>query len=176
MEETKDEGVENPLISRSNAPSKEPSFSNNGVPSSDLTPCTPRFCVNQVKLDPKPTKVYGGEEDKTQSRRTSFLEPSPSRPLSMVDVMNTIGYATHDAVPMTIFYRNDASQSDVAKARPTLRELRKGFEEDHEQQVCNVLSGFGFYFRQNDNYSTCMLDCTFWTGLRTIRIFYFFCH
>ncbi|KAJ7391817.1 hypothetical protein OS493_016106 [Desmophyllum pertusum] len=36
---------------------------------------------------------------------------------------------------MTVFYRNDNSQSNSAKkSRPTLRELRKGFEEDHEQQ------------------------------------------
>lgn len=50
--------------------------------------------------------------------------------------MDTIGYATHEAVPLTMFYRNDASMVGKAKARPTLEELHKGFDELDEMEVC----------------------------------------
>ena len=44
---------------------------------------------------------------------------------------NTIGYSTHEAVPMTVFYRNELSQGKPkGKARPTLDQLRKGFENE----------------------------------------------
>ena len=116
----KGEGSENP-----GAPSIKPSASKDGP--------SLRFCVNQVDLDPPNTD--GEVED--PSPRMNFPEnQSPGRRLSTHDESETIGYATHDAVPMTVFYRNDNSQSNSAKkSRPTLRELRKGFEEDHEQQV-----------------------------------------
>ena len=56
---------------------------------------------------------------------------------------NTIGYSTHEAVPMTVFYRNELSQTQgkpKGKARPTLDQLRKGFEsEGPETQVGNLL-------------------------------------
>lgn len=54
--------------------------------------------------------------------------------------MDTIGYATHEAVPLTMFYRNDASMAGKAKARPTLEELHKGFDELDEMEVCNILT------------------------------------
>ena len=38
----------------------------------------------------------------------------------------TIGYSTTEAVPMTVFYRNEDSLSNVCKQRPTLQELHKG--------------------------------------------------
>ncbi|XP_028397037.1 solute carrier family 12 member 2-like [Dendronephthya gigantea] len=46
---------------------------------------------------------------------------------------NTIGYGTHEAVPMTVFYRNDSSHvqgNAKGKSRPTLDQLRKGFESN----------------------------------------------
>ena len=89
-----------------------------------------RFNVNQVNLDPNQEE----EEDKNDdySPRMNF----PDSQMSVDDATTTIGYATHDAVPMTVFYRNENSQSNsTKKSRPTLKELRKGFEEDHEQQV-----------------------------------------
>lgn len=52
--------------------------------------------------------------------------------------MDTIGYATHEAVPLTMFYRNDASMAGNAKARPTLEELHKGFDELDEMEVGNI--------------------------------------
>lgn len=119
-----DEGL-NPKENQA-PPSSEPSAaSNDDVPSL-------RFCVNQVNLDPS------GDDTPDPSPRMNFPETTtPSRPLSTHDAVDaTIGYATHDAVPLTVFYRNENSQSNsTKKSRPTLQELRKGFEEDHEQQV-----------------------------------------
>lgn len=118
----KGEGYENPMDKRTT--STKPS-----APSL-------RFNVNQVKLDPEENTDDGPDP----SPRMTFPETqTPSRPLSAHDATTTIGYATHDAVPMTVFYRNENSQSNSAKkSRPTLQELRKGFEEDHEQQVSHT--------------------------------------
>ena len=57
--------------------------------------------------------------------------------------MDTIGYATHEAVPLTMFYRNEASVPGHAKARPTLAELHKGFDELDEIEVglCDLFTG-----------------------------------
>ena len=57
---------------------------------------------------------------------------------------NTIGYQTHEAIPMTVFYRNENSHLEgkpKAKARPTLYELRKGFDTNNppENEVCIAL-------------------------------------
>lgn len=120
------EGFENPM--EKHAPSTKPSID---APSL-------RFCVNQVNLDPKEDNT---DDTDNPSPRMNFPETTtPNRPLSTHDTGNdTIGYATHDAVPMTVFYRNENSQSNsTKKSRPTLKELRKGFEEDHEQQVWSL--------------------------------------
>lgn len=61
------------------------------------------------------------------------LEEVPASPKSP-DEMATIGYATHEAVPMTLYYRNQGSQeSSAGKNRPTLLALRKGFKEMPEE-------------------------------------------
>ena len=41
---------------------------------------------------------------------------------------NTMGYLTHDAVPLSVFYRNQDSMENIASAdkRPTLDQLHKG--------------------------------------------------
>lgn len=52
---------------------------------------------------------------------------------STIHDMDTIGYATHEAVPLTMFYRNEASVPGKARQRPTLAELHKGFDELDEQ-------------------------------------------
>lgn len=118
------EGFENPMDKH--APSTKPSSSD--APSL-------RFNVNQVHLDPNEDNADDVDDP---SPRMNFPETTtPSRPLS-TDDSDTIGYATHDAVPMTVFYRNENSQNAVKKSRPTLKELRKGFEEDHEQQVWSL--------------------------------------
>ena len=51
---------------------------------------------------------------------------------------NSIGYSTHEAVPMTVFYRNASSRGPgkaKGKARPTLDQLRKGFEKGSNEEV-----------------------------------------
>lgn len=107
------EGFENPMENHatSTKPSEVPSL---------------RFNVNQVK-DPN-------VDNTDPSPRMTFPETTTPRPLSTLDT-DTIGYATHDAIPMTVFYRNENSQNAAKKSRPTLKELRKGFDEDHDQQV-----------------------------------------
>lgn len=86
-----------------------------------------RFNVNQ--LSPSQDEEEGIDD---HSPRMDFPD-SQTPPAS--DESRTIGYATHDAIPMTVFYRNENSASNSAKkSRPTLKELRRGFEEDHEQQ------------------------------------------
>ncbi|EDO41391.1 predicted protein, partial [Nematostella vectensis] len=47
----------------------------------------------------------------------------------------TIGYATNEAIPMTVFYRNEHTQTGQKQYRPTIQELQKGFEDDTDQQV-----------------------------------------
>ena len=48
----------------------------------------------------------------------------------------TYEYRTHEAPPMTIFYRSENSQFHAAKQRPTLQELRKGLENDKVGKTC----------------------------------------
>ena len=50
----------------------------------------------------------------------------------------TIGYSTTEAVPMTVFYRNEDSLSNVCKQRPTLHELHKG-KDTKRNKVCGIL-------------------------------------
>lgn len=98
------------------------------------TPVGQRFSVEQVKNnmdDDESEDIDSG----TQSRGFS---DSQSRPISIME--GTIGYATNEAVPMTVFYRNEDSQRHGIKQRPTLKELQKGFGEDPEQQVRNSKS------------------------------------
>jgi len=52
----------------------------------------------------------------------------------------TIGYSTTEAVPMTVFYRNEDSLSNVCKQRPTLHELHKG--KDTKRNKDKPKSGF----------------------------------
>lgn len=49
----------------------------------------------------------------------------------------TIGYSSTEAIPMTAFYRNELSLSNVGKQRPTLQELHKGNEKSNKRgKVC----------------------------------------
>ena len=47
----------------------------------------------------------------------------------------TCGYATNEAMPMTVFYRSQHSQGHSGKQRPTLQQLRKGFENDKVREL-----------------------------------------
>ena len=65
-------------------------------------------------------------EKDTDSSPTDII--SPKSPTGAEQF--TFGYATNEAIPMTIFYRSQHSQGHGGKQRPTLQELRKGLEND----------------------------------------------
>ena len=53
---------------------------------------------------------------------------SPQSPIGAEQF--TFGYATNEAIPMSIFYRSQHSHGRDGKQRPTLQELRKKLEGD----------------------------------------------
>lgn len=63
----------------------------------------------------------------------SPTQPNDNIGHNQTTLHDTIGYATHEAVPLTMFYRNEASQPGKSKQRPTLAELHKGFDELDEE-------------------------------------------
>ncbi|XP_066916127.1 solute carrier family 12 member 2-like [Clytia hemisphaerica] len=82
---------------------------------------------------PPPLKTTGAGKharfniEKVDSPTTT--EANTAHNQNTIHDMDTIGYATHEAVPLTMFYRNEASVPGHAKTRPTLEELHKGFDE-----------------------------------------------
>ncbi|KAJ7358897.1 hypothetical protein OS493_020735 [Desmophyllum pertusum] len=103
----KDEGFGN-LIDEG-AASTKPLASSNGP--------SLRFCVNQVDLDPRQENT--ADVDDSIPRKTLAENQKQGCPLSTHDATTTIGYATHDAVPMTVFYRNENSRSNSMKKKAT---------------------------------------------------------
>lgn len=81
---------------------------------------TPRFMVENVE---SPTR---SSPTKSKDAAAEFGYPDPAE---------TIGFATHEAVPMTLFYRNASSLGDGAVQRPTLKELHEGFDILDEEMV-----------------------------------------
>ena len=90
-----------------------------------------KFSVNKPKLAPKILLPSGKNSDGSAE---SFGTQSPQSPASPTSPTSqgqfTYGYATNEAIPMTVFYRSQHSQGHSGKQRPTLQELRKGFEND----------------------------------------------
>ncbi|XP_044179278.1 solute carrier family 12 member 2-like [Acropora millepora] len=67
----------------------------------------------------------------TQNSDKSTESSGPQSPQSPTSPGQfTYGYATNEAIPMTVFYRSQHSQCHSGKQRPTLQQLRKGFEND----------------------------------------------
>ena len=89
-----------------------------------------KFTVNKLKFAPEsdvpPTQNSVGSAE-------SFGPQSPRSPTSPGQF--TYGYATNEAIPMTVFYRSQHSQGHTRKQRPTLQQLRKGFENDRVSEV-----------------------------------------
>lgn len=56
----------------------------------------------------------------------------------------TIGYSTTEAVPMTVFYRNEDSLLNVSKQRPTLHELHKG-KDAKRHKVSGLFSNIDYF-------------------------------
>ncbi len=82
---------------------------------------TARFMVENVD-SPSPTKSPLHQNDAFEYN----TYPDPS---------DTIGFPTHEAVPMTVFYRNQASVGDGAAQRPTLKSLHQGLDELDEENM-----------------------------------------
>ena len=84
-----------------------------------------KFTVEKLNFAPDsaapPTQNSDGS---AESFGTQSLQ-SPTSPGQF-----TYGYATNEAIPMTVFYRSQHSQGHTRKQRPTLQQLRKGFEND----------------------------------------------
>ena len=89
-----------------------------------------KFTVQKLKFEPEiavaPTQDSDGSAD-------SFGTQSPQSPTSPGQF--TYGYATNEAIPMTVFYRSQHSQGHSGKQRPTLQQLRKGFENDKVREL-----------------------------------------
>lgn len=88
-----------------------------------------KFSVLKVKfgpeLDDPPADTASDDPNEPSS---PSIEERPQSPLTPEHF--TYGYATNEAIPMTIFYRSQHSQGYGGKQRPTLQELRKGLEND----------------------------------------------
>ena len=96
----------------------------------NLVKKTPRFNIEKVQ-SPTPNTQY---------------QPDYSNQNSATCDAETIGYATHEAVPLTMFYRNENTTPGKSKARPTLAELQKGFDELDEQEVSFFSLLFSYFF------------------------------
>ena len=92
------------------------------------------FDVKRVNCD-----VESSVESETPSEQE---QAGPhGQPGAANDPNFTMGYATNEAVPMTMFYRNDTTHG--AKQRPTLQQLREG---PSENKVCLLLSDLALSF------------------------------
>ena len=89
-----------------------------------------KFSVNRVTFGPESTdspekNAEASDDTSPADSPREFAPTNPSTPEQF-----TYGYATNEAIPMTIFYRSQHSQGHGGKQRPTLQELRKGLEND----------------------------------------------
>ena len=116
------------------AAKEEEALENTNVPSSQLkikfadqvdeeARKTPRFMVENV------------ESPTTSPTKNNSEVPYP-------DSGETIGFPTHEAVPMTLFYRNQSSVGDSAAQRPTLKSLHKSYDDIDEENMVR----FNAYF------------------------------
>ena len=101
------------------------SRSGNGNHSTELNNAK-KFTVKNLA----PELVVPSGKNSDGSAQSSRAQ-SPSPPSS--------GYATNEAIPMTVFYRQP-SQGHSGKQRPTLQELRKGFENDKVREHLKVVN------------------------------------
>ena len=102
----------------------EESLKEQAAGDSESTEQKKKFSVLKVKFGPDPS----GDTSEKHSNKSS----SPSSPIESPRSPEyfTQGYATNEAIPMTIFYRSQHSHEHDAKKRPTLQQLRKGLEND----------------------------------------------
>ena len=89
-----------------------------------------KFTVRKLNFAPDSAAPPTQNSDKSAE---SFGPQSPQSPTSPGQF--TYGYATNEAIPMTVFYRSQHSQGHSGKQRPTLQQLRKGFENDRVSEL-----------------------------------------
>lgn len=95
-----------------------------------------RFKVRQVNFTGPPEIVEPEEPAKSENvDETANEGAEPEQPESPHGENFTHGYATNEAVPMTMFYRNSSSYNEPHNKRPTLQELRRGLDNDSPLQV-----------------------------------------
>ena len=90
-----------------------------------------KFTVEKLKFAPEIAVPPTQNSDK--SAESLGMQISPQSPTSPGQF--TYGYATNEAIPMTVFYRSQHSQCHSGKQRPTLQQLRKGFENDRVSEL-----------------------------------------
>ena len=100
--------------------------------------------VSEENSDSVQSKPDGGKriqlnipsdyKDSTDQRNSTLIYPT-----------QTLGYLTHDAVPLSVFYRNEASRENSlgGDTRPTLEQLHKG-EGLENAKKRHWVSGFFF--------------------------------
>ena len=98
-----------------------------------------KFSVKRVKFsleltDSSEENAEGSDDPSPVDLPSTFAPKRPTTPEQF-----TYGYATNEAIPMTIFYRSQHSQGHDAKQRPTLQELRKGLENDKVRKCLSLI-------------------------------------
>ena len=124
-----DEGVETPVSANEEKETGEEN-ANNGSGNGESTKEPKKFSVLKVKFGPELNDPPADTptDDPNEPSSPSVEVGQPRSPLTPENF--TFGYATNEAIPMTIFYRSQHSQGHGGKQRPTLQELRKGLEND----------------------------------------------
>ena len=124
-----DEGVETPASTTDGKEMGEEN-ANNDSGNGESAKKPKKFSVLRVKFGPESNDppVDTATDDPNEPSSPSVEKGSPKSPMTPEHF--TYGYATNEAIPMTIFYRSQHSQGHGGKQRPTLQELRKGLEND----------------------------------------------
>lgn len=123
-----DEGVETPAATDEKEMGEENAISDAG--NGDSTKEPKKFSVHKVKFGPELNDPLAdtATDDANEPSSPSIEDGQPKSPMTPEHF--TFGYATNEAIPMTIFYRSQHSHGHSGKQRPTLQELRKGLEND----------------------------------------------
>jgi len=124
-----DEGVETPAAATDEKEKREENARNDsGNGESKKEP--KKFSIFGVKFGPElnDPPLNTATDDSNYPSSPSIGDGQSESSLTPENF--TDGYATNEAIPMTIFYRSQHSQGHGGKQRPTLQELRKGLEND----------------------------------------------
>ena len=124
-----DEGVETPVAANEEK-ERGKENANYGSGDGESTKEPRKFSVLKVKFGPEfnDSPADTPTDDPNEPSSPSIVGGQPRSTLTPEHF--TFGYATNEAIPMTIFYRSQHSQRHGGKQRTTLQELRKGLEDD----------------------------------------------